>query len=1565
MKTQLKIFSFIILIALTVALATAQAVKADSCTVTSDADSGEGTLRALLTDPTCTTIDFGGDYTIRPVRTLILSRDVTIDGAGHDVILSGDTDSDSSGEILIMEVSQGVTAAISNLTLEKGYGDDDSSAIRNIGTLTVANSLITGNTGESAIKNYYVLTVMGSEFTDNTNGGAGAAIHSRIGYSLEGPARLTVNQSTFTNNQSISGVGGAIFSDGLMTLTDSTFEGNTAPYGGGAVYIDGNDSTSVTGSTFSGNQTTGGGAIFTRAPLVVSDSIFSGNAADDGGAIFNEGAALSVTGSTFSDNTAHFYGGGILSGGTATVTNSTFAGNQITGGSDAEGSAIFTWGALTVNNNTFYYNLGSGTRGTISSHDVGWGYNTGSITVNNSLFFGYLPKSCTYGNDSHSGSHNFGNASGCDGMTVYTDSLLGSLVDYGDFHQAVALLPGSPAIDAGDSAYCPATDQRGVARPQGAGCDVGAFESQGFTLTASSGNNQTALLGDEFLSPLEITVSSNQNEPVNGGFVTFTPPASGASATLISVSAQFIDGKASVLATANQIVGSYQVTASTAGAQDLQFDLANTDQCLMTQIVTSNADIGPGTLRNAIAFACSGGTITFSGDYAGDNTIRLDSNLVVPRSMTIDGGTNTVIISGDNASDSIGAADQDGYGDTRLITVINSVTLNLNHLTLEKGYAHSIYSFDDWRFKLEDTYGGAIYVPAGALNVTDSTFANNESSNGGAININGNLTVTGSTFNSNEGFAGGAISVSGMATVTNSTFVGNVSSWGGAINSGGVITVANSTFSENEASHEGGALYNDRGSMTVTNSLFKGNTGGTCGFYENETHSGSYNLADDVTCGDGFSQSSNILIGSLGYYGGNTQTIPLLPGSAAIDAGDDANCPATDQRGVARPQGAHCDIGAYEYNPPPPEVTKTLMMPEPSLAGYPIIRTYVYFAGQGVQSDYACTVDYGDGTVQTGRVEDRSGGQFICSDEITTNHVYQNAGTYTLTFRIRNVISGAEIAPTIQHEVIADPDPGYITWTPKPVVENQPVTFSTSQTADQYVWYLVSGPGIVGPTPIGMDQSLEFTFSSSGTYKVMLVLMDIDPNTQTLTGIADGAEVEVIPLASAPTLNSISPASAMAGSGDLTLTVTGSDFTSSSKVRWNGTDLATTFIGDTQLSAVVPASHLASVQTAQVAVYTPAPGGGTSSVLAFFVTQASAGVTGQEVASGTDPSADFGPATAAATGDGLLVVAQYDANPGGTPSFTANSAYFDVYAAPSNTFSQVSIVACGMNPNDRLFWWDIGQGKWLKASPQSYDQGSGCITLTVTESSSPSLNQLQGTIFAVGIEPNAAPTAHPGGPYLGAINTAILFDGRGSSDPENDPLSYAWTFSDGSTGTDAQPSHSYAAAGIYDVCLTVNDGSLDSVQVCTIVVVYDPNGGFVTGGGWIMSPAGAYIPDPGLSGKATFGFVSKYQKGASIPTGNTEFQFQAGSFNFHSTSYDWLVVNKAGNTAQFKGSGAVNGALDPNGNAYKFQLWANDGAPDTFRIKIWWEAAGVENVIYDNGFNQAIGGGSIIVQSGK
>jgi hypothetical protein len=262
--------------------------------------------------------------------------------------------------------------------------------------------------------------------------------------------------------------------------------------------------------------------------------------------------------------------------------------------------------------------------------------------------------------------------------------------------------------------------------------------------------------------------------------------------------------------------------------------------------------------------------------------------------------------------------------------------------------------------------------------------------------------------------------------------------------------------------------------------------------------------------------------------------------------------------------------------------------------------------------------------------------------------------------------------------------------------------------------------------------------------------------------------------------------------------------------------------------------------------------------------------------------------------------------------------------------------------------------------------GSGTITATCDGALDNAGNSGSASVTYMEIIPNTAPTADPGGPYLGAVNTTVQFDGSASSDPETDSLTYAWDFGDSSSGEGVMPSHSYADAGVYTVCLTVNDGALSSEANCTMAVVYDPSAGFVTGGGWIDSPAGAYTADPSLSGKATFGFVSKYKKGASVPTGTTAFAFDMAGFEFYSDNYEWLVVNKSGINAQFKGSGTVNAALDPNGNPYKFMLWAGDGSPDTFRIRIWWEdTSGAENVVYDNGSDQPINAGNIVVHKSK
>ncbi|MBN7816010.1 MBG domain-containing protein, partial [Algoriphagus pacificus] len=172
---------------------------------------------------------------------------------------------------------------------------------------------------------------------------------------------------------------------------------------------------------------------------------------------------------------------------------------------------------------------------------------------------------------------------------------------------------------------------------------------------------------------------------------------------------------------------------------------------------------------------------------------------------------------------------------------------------------------------------------------------------------------------------------------------------------------------------------------------------------------------------------------------------------------------------------------------------------------------------------------------------------------------------------------------------------------------------------------------------------------------------------------------------------------------------------------------------------------------------------------------------------------------------------------------------------------------------------------------------------------------------------------------------------------------------------------------VYKVEAIVGSGCAESVAYLPL---YDPNGSFVTGGGWIMSPAGAYEADENLTGKANFGFVSKYKKGSNQVDGNTEFQFKAGDLNFKSTFHESGTLVISGKKATYRGEGTINGQP-----GYKFTLVALDGdynggtAPDEFRIKIW----GDSGIIYDNGLGAddnadvatLLGGGSIVIHEAK
>lgn len=192
-----------------------------------------------------------------------------------------------------------------------------------------------------------------------------------------------------------------------------------------------------------------------------------------------------------------------------------------------------------------------------------------------------------------------------------------------------------------------------------------------------------------------------------------------------------------------------------------------------------------------------------------------------------------------------------------------------------------------------------------------------------------------------------------------------------------------------------------------------------------------------------------------------------------------------------------------------------------------------------------------------------------------------------------------------------------------------------------------------------------------------------------------------------------------------------------------------------------------------------------------------------------------------------------------------------------------------------------------------------------------------------------------------------------------------------STPGGVSASHSYSKADVYTVILRLYKGNLlVASEDFRYVVIYDPSAGFVTGGGWFISPPGSFAADPSLVDKANFGFVSKYLRGSDVPTGNAEFQFRAGNLDFRSTNFCWLVV--AGAKATFKGTGRINGI-----EGFEFIISAIDGEVngggivDRFRIKIYQQNGG--HVVYDNLMHAndsadpttALGGGSINIHKAK
>ncbi len=272
------------------------------------------------------------------------------------------------------------------------------------------------------------------------------------------------------------------------------------------------------------------------------------------------------------------------------------------------------------------------------------------------------------------------------------------------------------------------------------------------------------------------------------------------------------------------------------------------------------------------------------------------------------------------------------------------------------------------------------------------------------------------------------------------------------------------------------------------------------------------------------------------------------------------------------------------------------------------------------------------------------------------------------------------------------------------------------------------------------------------------------------------------------------------------------------------------------------------------------------------------------------------------------------------------------------------------------------------------DAGAPATTITCTDDGTyeVTLSGGRSTDSAIVTVDNSPPviTGVTGPAVPMAAKTSVSVTAQFVDNGGNDTQACSVDWADGTTSAGVlsagtcSASHAYPAAGIYSPKVTITDDDGGSFTATFhFVVVYDPSAGFVTGSGWIASPAGAYPADPGVTGKVSFGFVSKYKPGANAPDGDTEFAFGAANLTFQSTRHDWLVV--FGTQATFQGSGTVNGTGD-----YGFEVTAIDGnlvggdGVDRFRIRIWDRAT--DDTVYDTGSTGiTLGGGGIVIHAKK
>jgi len=739
-------------------------------------------------------------------QTVYISKSLTIRG-GYTTTngfaeppdpVANPTTLDAKGQGRVVYIASSTSVTVENLFVTGGNAAGDGGGIYHAGDdLVLSNTVVFSNSAFFSGGGIYnaggVLAVSnGSVIAHNRTTSSG------FGGGIQNGGTLTVTDSTVRDNYA-SNNGGGIYNDGIATIANAMILSNTMSFvglGGGGIFNDTGGVMTIDSSTIAYNVTDAtpvcaaqGGGIRNGGTLTITNSTISDNSADEsGGGMYIAGGAATLTGITISGNnagsgsSADKHGGGmvVVGGSTLTITNSTISGNSAAD----DGAGIY------VNTATVYlFNV------TISDNsaasEAGGIDNYGTVYFKNTIIAGNTANvsdpDCRnlYGWPLTSQGYNLVQtiSPGCnisgDTATNITGEypLLGPLADNGGDTETHALLSGSPAIDAGTCVDAPATDQRGVARPQDMNCDIGAYEVlQTCFATPNDGANVYS------------SVQQAVDAAPTGGTIKVAGYCSGV---------QMRGGLTQTVYVSKTVTirGGYTTTNGFADPPDPAANPTTLDAQGLGRVMVITGTITP--------------TIEGLRITGGDATLLEGGRYDCDAGGGVYVHSATATISNCMVTSNIASTNGPGLGGGVYLTYAEGATLANN--TVQGNTA----STADWG------YGGGLYIEYGAAALVSNTIQSNTASTtvwgyGGGLSLETSpSTLTGNTVISNtasiaaEGSGGGIHIDYGAATLVSNTIQGNTASV--------------------DSSGRGGGLHLYDSTITMTGNIVVNNTASSAG----------------------------------------------------------------------------------------------------------------------------------------------------------------------------------------------------------------------------------------------------------------------------------------------------------------------------------------------------------------------------------------------------------------------------------------------------------------------------------------------------------------------------------------------------------------------------------------------------------------------------------------------------------------------------------------------------------------------------------------------------------------